>query len=198
MIAVWSPVIRVSPFYDPMLAKIIASGPDRETARRRLVRALEDTVLFGVTTNRQFLIDVLQRDDFVSGNATTAFISENFSETDLTENVLSDREAAIAAIVQHVRNREFHAAHIPSQLLGWFSAAPLSTPYIYDDKRVEVTSFSAEHFQATIAGKTFDSHLLTSDKQSLTLTCEGCGRESAYFQRTLRTFISRSGCVNFI
>jgi len=68
----------VSPFYDPMVAKIVASGPDRESARRRLVRALEHTVLFGLPNNREFLLDVVQNDEFVAGNATTAFIAEQF------------------------------------------------------------------------------------------------------------------------
>ena len=68
----------VSPHYDPMIAKIIASGPDRETARRRLLRALRETVIFGLPTNRQFLIDLLEREAFAAGAATTAFIDEEF------------------------------------------------------------------------------------------------------------------------
>ncbi|MBN7797937.1 acetyl/propionyl/methylcrotonyl-CoA carboxylase subunit alpha [Parahaliea mediterranea] len=68
----------VPPYYDPMIAKIIACGPDRESARRRLVRALEQTVLFGVANNRAFLLDVLERGDFVAGAATTDFITEQF------------------------------------------------------------------------------------------------------------------------
>ena len=65
----------VSPFYDSMLAKIVAHGEDREQARRRLVRALEDTLVAGVVTNRDFLIAALGQPDFVEGAATTAFIS---------------------------------------------------------------------------------------------------------------------------
>jgi geranyl-CoA carboxylase alpha subunit len=69
----------VTPFYDPMLAKIIAHGADREEARRRLVSALEDTVLLGVTTNKEFLVDVLETDAFVRGEATTEFIDTNMN-----------------------------------------------------------------------------------------------------------------------
>jgi geranyl-CoA carboxylase alpha subunit len=67
----------VAPFYDAMLAKIIAHGADREEARRRLVAGLEDTVLLGVTTNKSFLIDVLETDAFVYGEATTEFIEKH-------------------------------------------------------------------------------------------------------------------------
>ena len=45
----------VSTSYDPMLGKVIAHGPDRETARRALVAALDDTVVLGLTTNVGFL-----------------------------------------------------------------------------------------------------------------------------------------------
>ena len=45
---------EVSPFYDPMLAKVIAFGETREIARRRLVEALKDTVFFGTKTNKAF------------------------------------------------------------------------------------------------------------------------------------------------
>ncbi len=71
---------EVSPFYDPMVAKIITWGPDREVARRRLLRALENTVLFGFETNRAFLLDVIANDCFAEGGATTAFIAEQFPE----------------------------------------------------------------------------------------------------------------------
>jgi geranyl-CoA carboxylase alpha subunit len=67
----------VSPFYDPLLAKFIAFGRDREEARRRLLRALRETLLAGVGDNLAFLIAVLQRRDFVEGAATTAFVGES-------------------------------------------------------------------------------------------------------------------------
>jgi geranyl-CoA carboxylase alpha subunit len=69
----------VTPFYDPMLAKIIAHGADREEARRRLIAALEETVLLGITTNKEFLIDVLEAGAFVQGEATTEFIEKHMN-----------------------------------------------------------------------------------------------------------------------
>ena len=66
----------VTPFYDSMLAKIIAFGESREEARLRLLRSLETTFVAGVKTNRDFLIDALRRPAFVGGAATTAFVSD--------------------------------------------------------------------------------------------------------------------------
>lgn len=67
---------EVSPYYDPMLAKIISWGPTREAARRRLQRSLSETRLLGVTTNKAFLQQILGDERFISGAATTAFIDD--------------------------------------------------------------------------------------------------------------------------
>jgi acetyl-CoA/propionyl-CoA carboxylase biotin carboxyl carrier protein len=60
--------------YDPMLAKVIAWGPDRETARARLVTALGDTAVLGVATNTTFLRDLLNDPDVVAGRLDTGLI----------------------------------------------------------------------------------------------------------------------------
>ena len=67
---------KISPYYDPMLAKVIAWGSDRNTACRRLQSALEDMRLMGVTHNQHFLGDILAQHEFIQGNATTAFLDQ--------------------------------------------------------------------------------------------------------------------------
>lgn len=67
----------ISPHYDPMLAKIIAVGSDRDAARRRMVRAMRDTVALGVRTNISYLLAVLEHPDFVAGRTFTAFLGEH-------------------------------------------------------------------------------------------------------------------------
>ena len=68
---------RVSSHYDPMLAKIAAHGANREEARSRLLAALRESCALGVVTNRDFLIACLAHPGFVSGKASTGFISEH-------------------------------------------------------------------------------------------------------------------------
>jgi len=65
---------RVTPFYDPMIAKIIAWGEDRAAARARLARALGDTALVGVATNLGFLARILGDPEFAAGRVDTGFI----------------------------------------------------------------------------------------------------------------------------
>lgn len=70
---------QVSIYYDPMLAKIIAHGPDRATARRRLLRALEKTTLLGLTNNLTFLCDVLNHPAYIAGELCTTFLAGYFA-----------------------------------------------------------------------------------------------------------------------
>jgi acetyl-CoA/propionyl-CoA carboxylase biotin carboxyl carrier protein len=65
---------EVGSLYDPMLAKVIAHGPDRATALRRLRAALADTVVLGVPTNAGFLRRLLAHPDVVSGEMDTGLV----------------------------------------------------------------------------------------------------------------------------
>lgn len=69
---------KVGSHYDSMLAKLVAHGPDRNTARLRLVQGLERLRMMGVATNQAFLLDCLQAQAFIDGRATTAFLEETF------------------------------------------------------------------------------------------------------------------------
>ena len=62
---------EISPYYDSMIAKVIAHGATRDEARERLARALDETVALGVPTNKAFLAAVLRDDEFARGGATT-------------------------------------------------------------------------------------------------------------------------------
>ena len=65
----------ISSFYDPMIAKVIAAGHDREAARGRLRAALADTVIWPVHTNAGFLVRALDHPDFSAGRLETGLIA---------------------------------------------------------------------------------------------------------------------------
>lgn len=68
---------EVSPFYDPMIAKVIAWGEDREEARERLGEMLEDSAVWPVRTNASFLVKALQHPDFAAGKVDTGLIGRD-------------------------------------------------------------------------------------------------------------------------
>ncbi|MDP7776907.1 acetyl/propionyl/methylcrotonyl-CoA carboxylase subunit alpha [Acinetobacter nosocomialis] len=89
---------EVSPFYDPMVAKVIAYGKTRQDAIRLLARAVDDSVLLGVNSNKQFLINLLRHPVVVGGDTNTAFIQQHFqNDPSLHHQVLSLETLAIAA-----------------------------------------------------------------------------------------------------
>src|SRR5262249_11139134 len=63
----------ITPYYDPMLAKVISHAPTRHEAAAKLSRALREMHIHGVVTNRDYLVDVLGEDDFLAGDTRTDF-----------------------------------------------------------------------------------------------------------------------------
>jgi geranyl-CoA carboxylase alpha subunit len=118
----------VSPFYDPMLAKLIAHGASREEARRRLIMALEDTVAPGLITNRSFLIAALRHPQFAAGAATTDFIDRHFRAGSgaMRATEPDKRTLALAAVLLfEARSR---TADIPSVVQNWSSTGVAAWP----------------------------------------------------------------------
>jgi 3-methylcrotonyl-CoA carboxylase alpha subunit len=70
---------EVSPFYDPMIAKLIAHAPAREGALDRLARALDATLIAGVRTNVLFLANLCRAAAFRGGKVDTGFIDHNLT-----------------------------------------------------------------------------------------------------------------------
>jgi geranyl-CoA carboxylase alpha subunit len=116
--------LAISPFYDPMIAKVIAHGANREEARTRLVQALRDTVVLGPVTNRHFLIRLLEHPEFVAGKATTAFIGKHFAGDALKPPEVTDAHWTLAAALLWRRSAERY----PAALRGWRNSNPEPTP----------------------------------------------------------------------
>jgi pyruvate carboxylase len=73
----------VTPFYDSLLEKVTVWAPTFEEARRRMLRALREFRIRGVTTNVPFLDALLEHHEFVAGTVTTRFLDENASIIDM-------------------------------------------------------------------------------------------------------------------
>lgn len=93
----------ISIYYDPMIAKVIAYGPDRATATQRLIAALKDTVITGLTTNRAFLIDILAHPDFAAADLDTGFIERNRAVLLPPPTPASETELGLAALAALLR-----------------------------------------------------------------------------------------------
>jgi acetyl/propionyl-CoA carboxylase alpha subunit len=88
---------EVTPYYDPMLAKVITWGLDRPEAIRKMVRALSDMVVMGVTTNIPYLLAILNEPQFQAGNTTTNYLNEYMAGWE--PEVAVDEDVLLAAAV---------------------------------------------------------------------------------------------------
>lgn len=166
--------LDVSPFYDPLLAKIIAWGETREIARTRLLAALGDTALFGTATNRDFLITALGHLAFADGEATTTFIDTHLPSDTRVPDAPTHSELATAAVLQFTAARQrAHASAIdvPEELLGWTNAAPLITPFEYEIGG-EITALGV-----TQTGP--DTYDVVIGEQTLHVALENCETDTA-------------------
>ncbi|MBO9129285.1 acetyl-CoA carboxylase biotin carboxylase subunit [Bacillus sp. 165] len=68
--------ITITPFYDPMIAKVIVHGATREDAIAKLQQALQETKIEGIKTNISMLLSVLEDETFQSGVYTTSFVQQ--------------------------------------------------------------------------------------------------------------------------
>ncbi|MGC6511913.1 MAG: acetyl-CoA carboxylase biotin carboxylase subunit [Parvibaculales bacterium] len=122
---------EISPFYDPMVAKIITTGGGREEARRLMVKALKETAFFGLRSNRDFLIACLEAEPFAAGHFTTAFIEEQFPEG-YAPDVLGVETLAMLGVGHYLLDFESAAAkalHPPAALVGFSSGQNFRTPF---------------------------------------------------------------------
>jgi len=90
----------VTPFYDPMIAKIIVWGEDRGAAVRRLRRALAETAVLGLRTNLAFLTRVAAAPDFASGTVDTEFIKRHADARLRPVGPAPDAAVAAAALIR--------------------------------------------------------------------------------------------------
>jgi 3-methylcrotonyl-CoA carboxylase alpha subunit len=123
---------EVSPFYDPMLAKLIAWGATREQARLRLLHMLDGFAVGGVKTNLAFLRRIVSHADFAAGEVDTGFIPRHQTRL-LPEASARPPEfwtAAAQAFVQGFGQEEparpnLQDAHSPWRCVnGWRSGLP--------------------------------------------------------------------------
>ena len=131
----------VSPHYDAMLAKVIAHGPTRADAARRLARALGQAGIHGVTTNRDLLVAILREPEFLAGGTDTGYLTRH-EPAALT--AASAKPAAVHALAAALARQARHRAEAPvlgTLPSGWRSvfSAPQRVSYTSAGGPREVT-----------------------------------------------------------
>lgn len=92
-------------YYDPMIAKVIAWAPNRYDCIRQMRRALQELAVLGLTTNKEFLVQILDNAQFIDGQFDTHFIGSHFTYNarHLTQNAAE--QFAVAALLWQWQQR---------------------------------------------------------------------------------------------
>ena len=110
---------EVSLHYDPMIAKLVTHGSDREQAAQTMLRALDRFEIRGIQSNMPFLAALVQHPRFLAGDTTTGFIEEEFPEgfagNALSQSVIYRIVALIAVVHEHWHLREDAYARVPKR-----------------------------------------------------------------------------------
>ena len=177
----------VSPFYDPMLGKIIAHGQSREEARQKLVKAIKQVVLFGIPTNRAFLIDALSQQSFVDGVASTGFINEHYPENNFPPKNIKQETYIAASILLFVAMRDLASADAQLQsntLLNWNTGSANVPKFLFanGDQEIDVsiTPQGKNNYTASIAETSYNVTFLSNDTNQAVIEISGY-RQSVNF-----------------
>lgn len=85
--------------YDSMIAKIIVHDESRPRAIKKMIQTLKETIVFGLKTNIPYLLEILQHEEFVSGEMTTQFLEKNFPKA-LEKEEESEKEKLIISALK--------------------------------------------------------------------------------------------------
>ncbi len=100
---------EVTPYYDPILCKLASYGHNREEAIVRMQSLLREYTLLGVTTNRQFLLDILESKPFADGDTDTSFIDRHFPDWQPDASIPTEIRA-LAAVGEMLHRSGYFAA----------------------------------------------------------------------------------------
>jgi propionyl-CoA carboxylase alpha chain len=148
---------EVSVFYDPMLAKVIAHGRDRDEARRTLARALSEARLHGPASNRELLVGILREPEFAAGRTDTGYLARH-DPAELAAATRSEGALelhALAAALAGQAERRTEAAVLAGLPSGWRNVpnAPQTVLFDHQDEEVPVAyRVVGDTVEATVAG----------------------------------------------
>jgi propionyl-CoA carboxylase alpha chain len=150
---------EIGVYYDPLLAKVIAHAEDRDSAIRKLAHALRNFAAQGVQTNREFLIAVLESEEFKGGRAHTGFQLPVSAKAD------EQLDRAFCSVVRmHIERTEHARRTILPSIPPSFRNNPTAAPtmkfavgereYEVGDSRgaIDALSVGEDHVDALVKG----------------------------------------------
>jgi len=163
---------EISIFYDPMIAKLIVWGSDRLSALRKMKYTLRHLVCLGMTTNQNFLLDIVQKEAFRLGDYDTHFIANHYEDTTpvkVSESKI-DR-SLIAATLMHWSKRQSEKKILKGIPSGWRNNfyKSQSVTYIFNEDDIELNyRLKGEIFEVFIAERNYNAEIVSVESSKIT------------------------------
>lgn len=163
---------KVGTFYDSMIAKVIAKGENRSEAIQKLHTALDKMSVLGITTNKDFLKELLQHPQFVDGSFDTKLIERDFSDYKGNPSKQAIHDIVIAATLFAWQQRK-EQDKVATSLNGWrtiFYQKQVSK-FLLGDQRIEVAYvFKKENkFNITIDSTDYVAEIFSSSPNQIVI-----------------------------
>ena len=110
--------MEITPYYDAMIGKLIASGADREQARRRMMRMLRELHIGGVTTSAGLSMQILQTEEFCEARADTNFVERYLAQARIVHRDVDDDLEETAAVIAALHRLHQGAAPLQREAQG--------------------------------------------------------------------------------
>ncbi len=169
--------LEVGVYYDPMLAKIIAYGPDRPETIRRMRYALSKLRCQGLVTNQRFLLALMSNPYFQTGDYDTHFLSQRFSverAVYIKEELL--QEATIALLLYRSYQRHQKQALLPNIPLAWRNNfyKKQEEHYLCEGTAIETAyHIKDDTYHILIGDKSYQASIILCKEQKIRLTING-------------------------
>jgi 3-methylcrotonyl-CoA carboxylase alpha subunit len=171
---------EISVYYDPMIAKLITWGGDRDEAIRRMQAALAETDVIGVKTNLGFLQQLVKHQAFIDGATDTGFIPRHRAALMVDEKNCPDEALIAAALFELSREEASTGNGVWDSKAGWWlnrGATRQLEFHTADDSAIEVLSMTtmATGFQLTMRDREFHISQSTVEGNAIRFIANGTG-----------------------
>lgn len=187
---------KISVHYDPMIAKIIAKGPDRHTAQAKLKYFFQHLICQGTTTNLSFLQRLLEVEDFKNGIYNTHFIEEKIDLSTIDTITKNQRyEAAIATTIYDWSLREKNRKVLRAIPSGWRNNfyEYQTEKYVIDNEKTEIKYRYVEvSFSFFVEDKEFKVIILETDLTHIRISIDGIQKKYTISKADKSCFIHSS------
>ena len=169
---------EISVFYDPMIAKIIVHDTTRSGAMRKMQYVLRNLVCQGMITNQDFLLHLVENNEFQAGKYNTHFIGNKIDFNAIGEKSSEDYALiGIAATLHSWQQREESRTLLRSMPSGWRNSfyQPQSEEYLIGeiDLKVQYRYQNKQQFEFYIGDKTYTVSLIPADYKTIRAEING-------------------------